>query len=202
MNPNGAETTKGSSSHTTSNTPAAVLVGSVIGGIVVIVFVIGASFFVQRRRRRRRSVFSDSMEHVSIPFGSAQGSGAVAGQQPLVFEGPEAEMVALRGLPSTPHAVLSHSRPVAPVPVGLSGKDLARLRTEALSSEQFHNPATSNVPHSTSSNTVHESGGAASSYDPQRLQSEFDSLWREMERLRTSGLAPGAPPSYYTEGDG
>ena len=90
---------------------------------------------------------------------------------------------------------------MGPVPVGLSAKDLARLRTEALSSEQSLDPATSNVPQSTSSPNVNESGGATSSSDSRRLQSEVDSLWREMERLRTLGLASGAPPSY-TEGAG
>ena len=181
-------TEKDSSSHTKSNTPATV--GGVTGGVAAVVFVIGAAFFVQRRRRRRGSILSKSMEHASIPFGSAQGSGTGARQQPLVFESPEAEMVALRGLS------------VAPVPVGLSAKDLARLRTEALSSVQFHNPATSNVPQSTSPNTVNEFGGATSSYENRRLQSEVDSLRRELERLRTSGLATGAPPSYYMERDG
>ena len=70
----------------------------------------------------------------------------------------------------------------------LGGEDLARLRTGALSAEQSDNPATSNVPQSTSSNTVNESGGATQPY--------------EMERLRTSGLETGAPLSYYTGGDG
>lgn len=129
----------------------------------------------------------------SIPSEAAQGSG-VSGER-------EAEMVAVHGLFSTPPPVLSRS--VAPVPVGLSGKELARLRAEALSFEQSHNPSTSdvNVSQPTSPSPVNESGGATSSYDPRRLQSEVESLRREMERMRTEGLAvTGAPPSY-TEGD-
>ena len=189
-----------SSSHTKSNTPA--IVGGVIGGVAAIVSVIGTTFFVRRRRRQHRSAFSDLMEDVSIPSGAALTSGTWAGQQPLLSEGPEAEMTTLHSLSSTPPAISPYSGPVAPVPVGLSAKDLARLRTEALNLGQSHNNATSNVPQSTSSlNVVDESGGATSSYDPRRLQSEVESLWREMERLRTSGPATGAPPSY-TEGEG
>ena len=52
-----------------------------------------------------------------------------------------------------------------------------------------------------SPNGVNDPSGATSSYDPLRLQSEVESLRREMEVLRTAGMATGAPPSY-TEGDG
>ena len=175
---------------------------------------IGIVVFVRRRRRRPRprSILSDSSGDVSqvittpfnpIPSEATLDSGSRVAQQPLLPGDHEAEMVALHGLSSTLPAVVPRSQPVAPVPVGLSGKELARLRAEALSSEQSQNPSTSNLSQSTSSpNAVNESSGATSSYDPRRLQSEVDSLRREMERLRTEGLVvTGAPPSY-TEGDG
>jgi hypothetical protein len=191
-----------SSSHQISNAPA--IAGGIIGGAAAISFVIGIVVFVQRRRRqiRPRSMLSDSPEDASqvimTPFNpiasdAAQGSG--------VSGGCEAEMADVHGLFSIPPPVLS--RPVAPVPVGLSSKELARLRAEALSFEQSHNPSTSDVDVSqpTSPSAVNESSGATSSYDPRRLQSEVESLRREMERMRTEGLVvTGAPPSY-TEGD-
>jgi hypothetical protein len=123
-----------------------------------------------------------------------------------VAEDPEAEMGALHGQSPAPLTVLPPSRQVAPIPVGLSDKEIARLRAEALNSEsqQSHNDPTPNVSLSTSSSDVEtEPTGATSTYDPRRLQSEVESLRREMEQLRThtEGLVVGAPPSY-TEGDG
>jgi hypothetical protein len=117
-------------------------------------------------------------------------------QQPLVSEEAGAEMVALHGLsPSVPR-----SGPVAPLIAGLSSKEVARLRAEALSPQASHNRSTSNGQITPSSSAGTEPSGAASSYDPQRLHSEVESLRREMERLRTEGLVVEAPPSY-TEGD-
>lgn len=138
-----------------------------------------------------------------------QDSGIRAEQQPLVIGEPEAEMVALQRLsssPASPLAILPLSPPVAPIPVGLSAKELARLRTEALSFPQSPHPgvstSTSNASQSLSSpNVTPEPGEAISPYDTRRLHSEVESLRREMERLRAEGLVIAAPPSY-TEGDG
>ena len=131
-------------------------------------------------------------------------------QRPLIAaEGPEGEMVALHRLsqasiPPTAHA---RSRPVAPVPAGLSSKEVARLRAEALaggSPGQSHNGSSPNVSHSESrscpENGVTESGEVTSPLETRRLQSEVESLRREMERLRAEGVIIEAPPSY-TEGD-
>ena len=134
-----------------------------------------------------------------------------AEQQPLMAtEGPEGEIVALHRLSqtSTPPTVPPRSRPVASVPVGLSSKEVARLRAEARASgspRQSHNDSSPNVSHSESTsspeNAVTEFGaGATSSFDTRRLHSEVESLRREMEQLRAEGMIIGAPPSY-TEGD-
>ena len=141
-----------------------------------------------------------------IPFEPGEDSGTWAEQQPLVAEDPEAEMGALHGQSPAPLTVLPASRQVAHVPVGLSDKEIARLRAEALNPEfqQSHSDSTPNVSLATSSPDVGtESSGATSTYDPRRLHSEVENLRREMERLRThtEGLVIGAPPSY-TEGDG
>jgi hypothetical protein len=131
-----------------------------------------------------------------------QDSGSSAELRPLVIGDPEAEMVTLHHLSSSPPAVL---RQIAPTPVGLSGKELARLRAEALQvdSPQPHNVHVSALNMSQSTpplNAVTESGG--SPYDNRRLHSEVESLRREVERLREEGFVVGGPPSYNTEEDG
>jgi hypothetical protein len=204
---------KKSTSHTKSKTPA--IVGGVIGGIVALFTVIGIAAFVQRRRRRQSrpmSILSDSMEGSSdmmmvtpyntVSYETIQDSRTWAEQQPLVSENPGVEMFAPHDLSSTPPTVPPRSRPVAPFPVGLSDKEIARLRAETLGSQHPHNNSTSNASLTTSNaNTAAESSGATSSYDPRRLHTEVESLRREVELLRTEGVVPGAPPSY-TEGDG
>ena len=136
-----------------------------------------------------------------VPFEATVDSGTWTEQHLLVSEDRDAEIVPLHDGFAMPPSVLPRSRPAAPVPAGVSDKEIARLRAEALSSQQSHNRSTSNVSHSTSSRTaVSGLSGATSSYDALRLHSEVESLRREMEQLRTEGLAIGAPPSY-TEGD-
>jgi hypothetical protein len=125
-------------------------------------------------------------------------------QEPLVTEGLDAEMVALNRLSSTPPTPLPFPQPETPIPVGLSDKEIARLRAEGFRSQQSRNlgASSSDVIQSTSSpNAVPESREAP--YDPRRLHSEVETLVRrEMERLHADGLVIGAPPSYSTGGDG
>ena len=97
------------------------------------------------------------------------------------------------------------SQPVAPVPAGLSAKEIARLRAETLIPEPSHGPSTSDASQSTPSppNAVNDSGRVTSPSDFRRqIYSEVESLVRrEMERHRGEGVGTVAPPSY-TEGDG
>jgi hypothetical protein len=176
------------SSNTKSNTPA--IAGGVAGGVVALIAVIGIIVFVRRRGRRGRPLLSGPMEDGSpviiTPFESIPSAATL-------------------GSPNWTEQ-LPHSQPVAPVPNGLSDKEIARLRARNLDFQPSHNPSTnestSNVSQSMSSPiVVSEPSGATSAYDPRRLQSEVESLRREMEVLRTVGMATGAPPSY-TEGDG
>jgi hypothetical protein len=135
-----------------------------------------------------------------------QGSSRTELRPLIATEDPEGEMVALRRLAQTsaPPTALARPRPVvAPVPAGLSGKEVARLRAEALaggSHRQPHNGSSPNVSHSestsSSANAVTEPGEANSSFDTRRLHSEVESLRREMERLRAEGVIIEAPPGY------
>jgi hypothetical protein len=118
-------------------------------------------------------------------------------------------MVALRRLSQTssPPTVHARSRPSAPVPAGLSKKEVARLRAEALargSHRRSRNGLSPNVSHSestsSSANAVTGSGEANSSLDTRRLHSEVESLRREMERFRAEGAIIEAPPGYTEDG--
>lgn len=187
-----------------------------MSGAAAILATIGIVAFVQLRRRRARLTrpfLSFSTGSVNVgpqtkvtpfdpnSFEATQDLEISTDQQPLVTEDPEAEIVALHILPTQP-TIHPRSRPVAPIPAGLSSKEIARLRAEALSSQQFHSRSTSNASRSTSSpDTIESSSGTTAPYNNQRLHTEVESLVRqEMERLRTRGLVLEAPPSY-TEGD-
>jgi hypothetical protein len=203
------------------------IAGGITGGVAIFAWIGIALFRSRRRRARPRSILSFSTadsnsieadpQAMVTPFDPnsysfeevTQGSrnSTRTEQQPLIAtEDPEGEMVALHRLSSGPApAALPRSRPVAPVPAGLSSKEMARLREGALTSGsqlQSRNPSTPNVSQSTSSpaNAVTESGEANSPFDTRRLHSEVESLRREMERLRAEGMIIEAPPSY-TEGD-
>ena len=134
-----------SSSHGKRNGNFATIVGVVIGGVAAVFAVIGVTIFVRHRRRRARpkSVFSDfrdaGPELIVTPFdphisGAAQDSRILA-EQPLVARGPEAEMVHRPSV--TPPTPLP--RPETPVPVGLSDKEIARLRAEGFNTRQSPN---------------------------------------------------------------
>jgi hypothetical protein len=110
-----------------------------MGGAGATLAVIGIFTFVQRQRRQKqnrpRSMSSFSTDAIQAgpwtivtPFDpnipeATQDSGITTGRQPLVTEEPGTEAVALNR-PSL--------QPVAPDPVGLSDKELARLHRESL----------------------------------------------------------------------
>ena len=171
---------------------------------------IAITAFVRHRRRwaRSKSIFSDfraaGPELIVTPFDpfayeALHDSRILAEQQPTVTE---AEMIALHHRSSTLPTALALPQSGTPVPVGLSDKEIARLRAEGFNSQQSHNveASSSNVPQSTSSpNPVSESREAP--YDPRRLHSEVESIVRrEMERLHAEGLEIVPPPSYSTGG--
>ena len=212
INPNGPLSIRISPSHRKIGVVIGGVIGGVAGGVAAVFAVISITAFVRRRRRRSRprsiltfsTVFREAEELTVTPFDpyhyeAAQDSRIFAEQQPLVTE---AEMIALHHRSSTPHTAFPLPQPGKHVPVGLTDKNIARLRAEGFNSQQSRDlgVSSSNVLQSTSSpNAVPESREA--SYDPQRLHPELEYLIRrEMERLHEERLVVGAPPSY-REGD-
>jgi hypothetical protein len=184
-------------SHRTRNKNVGAIVGGIIGGVAAIFAVIGIISFVQRQRRRKPKP-NRPEPIVSFPTYSIQANPRITATHPNFPEATQDSGITTKQQPISP--------PVAPVPVGLSDKELARLRRAPLTSQQADNSrgSASNAPQLTLSPTVvqaAETGGAALPSDTRRLHSEVESLRREMERLRAEGLVIAAPPSY-TEGDG
>ena len=149
------------------------IAGAIIGGGAAISLAIGAVFFMRRRRRpkRRKSILSFLSDSLGpgppatvTPFDSIplvvtyQDQGLWMDQQQLLPEPPEAEIVPdPHGLSSTPPSTLPRSRPVALVPHGMSAKEFARLRAEALSWPSNGSQIQS------SPSTIPEQGGVRSS---------------------------------------
>jgi hypothetical protein len=84
------------------------------------------------------------------------------------------------------------------IPVGLSAKELAQLRSNTSRSE-----TTDRRPSDFSSAATSAFGGraaeAAPSPDAQRLWSEVDLLRHEVQQLRAERSEPEAPPTYISE---
>ena len=109
---------------------------------------------------------------------------------------------------TTSEGLLSSSEPTlspiaASVPVGLTGKELARLRSAPMGSTPSHARSSSSGSQPTSPPTISASTSdrttATPTLETRRLQSEVESLRREMQQLRVRTEAFEAPPSY---GDG
>jgi hypothetical protein len=194
-----------------------------VAAVLLVLAVIGVVILIRRRRRleRRKSVGSSIASVEAGPGGritpfnpnpieaTDHEPATLVVQQQLLSGAPEVEPAPdLHVLSSTvtlpPQAVVPHPRPVPPVPAGLSSKQLARLRMEALSSEQSNGQSSSSngsPSRSTSPSTVvtgQSTSGGTSGSETRRLQSEVESLRREMRELRTERFE--APPPSYSEG--
>jgi hypothetical protein len=168
--------------------------------------VIGATVLVRRRRALSRLKSGESKISTSFmidgppatitPFNpspldttqQASLANSWVEQRQLLPEHPDEGMAPdPRDLSSTPSPALSRP-PVAPVPPGLSSKELARLRT---GSQQTHVQHSSDTTQSLSTPAlVTEQSGATLSSNTPRLQSEVGSLRRDMQ------LRFEPPPSY------
>ncbi|KAH9077872.1 hypothetical protein EDB83DRAFT_1527164 [Lactarius deliciosus] len=201
---------------TTTTTPKATshtgaIAGGIAGGVVILILVVGTIVFVRRRRGQydfRKSTgtsFSGAaMEAGSqmavTPFSPTLGAatasleaGYQSGSTSFTSEPP----------PPPPPPPPPQRAALAPVPVGLTDKELARLRSAAIRSPPTSHARTSSSgsqPTVTYPSTIGTGEGSTSIPTPEtrRLQSEVESLRREMQELRAERFE--APPSYGTGG--
>ncbi|KAI0267463.1 hypothetical protein BC834DRAFT_842651 [Gloeopeniophorella convolvens] len=210
----------GSSPKKTSHGGA--IAGGIIAGLAALLIVIGIVVFVQRRRKNRAmdpisSTFSkDLMESGPptrvTPFDPTPIAAPSEAQTRPEFSGSTTQLTEVPGLrvaeatgsgssPSTSSRPLPALPPApAPDPVGLSSKELARLRTENLRQQQQQQHSTpldapiismSPPPEATA-----EPGGASLS-GARQLPSEVESILRDFLQLHAERSE--GPPSYYSE---
>ncbi|KAI9464135.1 hypothetical protein BJY52DRAFT_888853 [Lactarius psammicola] len=194
----------GTSSRSKSHIGA--IVGGAIGGVAALL-AIGAIALVARGRRRRRrrpksigssserDVIGPELPMIVTPFDPTLAAAAEleTGSQTnwrQRWTGHEPEIVPLI------HASTSSDSPVpslrtVPIPIGLSGKELARLREDNSRSQ-----STDALPFGPSSTAIAEQDAVTSSSEAQaqRFQLEVESLRREMQELRAERFE--APPGY------
>jgi hypothetical protein len=169
-----------------------------VGGVAAVLLGIGATIFVRRRKSARSNISTSfgeaSTPETITPFNPSpldttqQGPDSWVRQQHLLLQHPEGRMAFdPHSLSSIPASARPRPRPVAPVPPGLSSKELARLRTEAW---QTYAQNSSDTTQSSSTPSVFTENGETSTSDPRRLQSEVD-----MQQLHIVRFEP-PPPSY------
>ncbi|KAH9064488.1 hypothetical protein EDB87DRAFT_1241631 [Lactarius vividus] len=198
---NPVTTASGTSPKSKSHTGA--IAGGVVGGVAALLATGAIAFIAQRRRRRSRrrksigSLFESDFTQQDLPMiltpfnptltGVAEfGTGSQANWQ---RQSVEPEIVPLVHGPTPSDSPVPSPRLVS-VPVGLSSKELARLRED--SSRSQSTDALTSGPSSTA-----ERGVATSFSEARRLQSEVEALRREMQQLRVERFE--APPGYASE---
>jgi hypothetical protein len=129
---------------------------------------IGAALLAWRRSRRRKLIES-SLVKPDLPM-------TVTPFNPTLLHA------------STPLDSPAPSSRVVPPPVGLSSKELARLRQDS------SRPQSTDALPSGPLSTTTESGVATSSSQARRFQTEVESLRREMQQLRAERFEE--PPGY------
>ncbi|KAH9171796.1 hypothetical protein EDB89DRAFT_2096462 [Lactarius sanguifluus] len=188
-----------SSSSSTSTSHTGAIAGGVAGGVVALILVVGAIAFVRRRRRQdnfRGSLVSDTAMEAGLQTKVTPFAPTLAGV--ALLEAGSQSGTAIDGLTSSSEPLLPLSHSVTPVPVGMSSKELARLRSMAIRSQPTHTWSSpsgsqpSNPP--TTISTAERSSTATPPPETRRLQTEMESLRREVQELRAERFE--APPSY------
>ncbi|KAI9433016.1 hypothetical protein H4582DRAFT_2188438 [Lactarius indigo] len=187
-------------SKATSHTSA--IAGGVAGGVAGMILVVGAIALLRQRRRQDTSeksvrtsfsgTFMDAGPHMTVtPF------------IPTLAETVPLEAESQFGTPShrpssTSGSPLPPLQSMAPIPVGLTSKELARLRSTAMRSPPDGHARTSSSgsqpAYPSTISTTEQSTTVTPTLETRRLQSEVDSLRREMQELRAERFE--APPSY------
>jgi len=196
---NGTTTGTPSSSKATSHTGA--IAGGIAGGVVALVLVVGTIAFVRRRRARRQDDFRKSaVSSFSNTALEAHPQLTVTPFNPTLAGAARLEVGSQIWTASDgPSPTSEPAQGAASVPVGLSSKELARLRSAAMNSPPTHARSSSSGSQPTYTPTIDVTEGSTVAPTPVtlRLQTEVESLRREMQELRAERFE--APPSY---GDG
>ena len=194
-----ATTTPSSSSKATSHT--GVIAGGIAGGVAGLILLVGTIALVRRRRRpddirNHAGAFFRGTTEARPQMTVAPFNPTLGGAAPLEL-GSQIWTTSDRPSPmSEPSLLLTQS--ALPVPVGLSSKELARLRstpilspsTDAQLSSSGSEPVTPPTFSATERSTL------TPTPETQRLQTEVESLRREMQQLQIRAERFEAPPSY------
>jgi len=176
-----------------------VVVGAVVGGIVALLAVVGVVAFTWRRRRRNMRQYGEP------PFMGEAGSQVGLAPQTMSRRPQssplEVVVTAARIQESSGSSVRSPERSTSPsfssAPIGLSDKELARLRAETLRSQYTHTeggldesqPESVAVPE-----VIPERSATVPPPETPGLRSIVQTLQIEVQRLREERF--DAPPSY------
>ncbi|KAH9021639.1 hypothetical protein EDB84DRAFT_1580788 [Lactarius hengduanensis] len=204
-----ATTTTTTTTSSSSSSYTGAIAGSIAGGVVALILVVGTIVFVRRRRRQDdfRKSTGTSFSGATMEAGSQMTvtpfspTLAAAASLEAGYQSGSTSFASLPPPPPPPPP--SQIAALAPVPVGLTDKELARRRSAAIRSPPTSHARTSSSgsqPTVTYPSTIGTSEGSRSTPTPEtrRLQSEVESLRREMQELRAERFE--APPSYGTGG--
>jgi len=194
---------------------ARAVISTVAALILLAAVILGFIWYRRRYNDRRSSAFSrgimESASGVEVtPFVSSRPE--MTHGDPMtgtVWQQPQSGLPATVATDADAHDPYSsrpglHSQSPASIPVGLSDKELARMRAENQLSRPAIDTVTVDLPGDASGSqspsfpaTVTEQRGSPTSLPLFRtLQSQVDRLWREMRQLRAERLGSEAPPSY------
>ncbi|KAI9438002.1 hypothetical protein H4582DRAFT_229222 [Lactarius indigo] len=208
-------TAKPLESNATSHTGA--VVGGIVGGVAAMVLAIGAIAFVWRHRRQHRmrktgiSPFSNALMRASAEEAVTPSNPTHTDATPLDPRSQQQRPFDPVSMPTSPlDPRLSSSGPqllqsspcTLPIPVGLSSKELARLRSRAVDAQLTSTPVESALgnPRPTPLSIVTTGQGEATPLPEDRtLQFEVEYLRSEVQRLHaqeTHDVMSEAPPSY------
>ena len=197
-------TTTTTAAETSSKSHVGAIVGGVIGGLAALIAISTITFITWRRRRQYPASAGYPPEYIQRhpevtvtpfnPMGSTVTSGNVVSDAASQATEQQQQQLVSSSEGSSSTSFLR-------VPAGLSGKELAQLRSTRSQPSQSPNseyaPNTS-PPAATTTATTDRSSAVPPAEDQRPWQLEVESLRREMEQLRAERLDPEAPPSYFT----
>ncbi|KAH9063198.1 hypothetical protein EDB87DRAFT_1681625 [Lactarius vividus] len=200
-----ANTTTSTATTSKATLHTGAIAGGVAGGLAGLILVVGAIALIRRRQRQDtfgkspRTSFSGSLMNVGPHMTVTPFIPTHAGAEPL--EAGSQFGTSSDGPSSMSASPLPPLQGVALIPVGLTSKELARMRSAAIRSPLAGHARTSSSgsqpAYPSTISTTERSSTATPTPETRRLQSEVEILRREMQELRAERFE--APPSY---GDG